>query len=73
MGKKQVFYSFHFDEDVFRVQLIRQMGVIEGDEPVSPNEWEQLQKKEGGIKKWIDDNMKYKNCVVVLVGNKTAS
>jgi hypothetical protein len=33
--KRQVFYSFHFDSDVRRVQQIRQMGVIEGDSPVT--------------------------------------
>jgi hypothetical protein len=40
MAKRQVFYSFHFDNDVFRVQMVRQMGVIEGNEPVSKNTWE---------------------------------
>jgi len=71
--KRKVFYSFHFDNDVMRVQLIRNMGVIDGDEPVSPNEWEKLQKKEGGVKKWIDDNIDGKSCVVVLIGEKTAA
>lgn len=36
--KRQVFYSFHFDNDVMRVQQIRNMGVIEGEEPVRPND-----------------------------------
>jgi hypothetical protein len=72
MAKRQVFYSFCFDDDVMRVQQIRNMGVVDGDEPVSPNEWEQLQKKDGGVKKWIDDNMAYRSCVVVLIGQNTA-
>jgi hypothetical protein len=55
-----------------RVQQIRNMGVVDGDEPVSPNEWEQLRRKDGGIKKWIDDNMAYRSCVIVLVGPRTA-
>jgi hypothetical protein len=70
--KRQIFYSFHYDNDVFRVQQIRNMGVLEGDEPVSANTWETI--KKGGdkaIEKWIDDNMKYKSCVVVLVGEET--
>ena|SRR5258708_7088936 len=70
--KRQVFYSFCFDDDVMRVQQIRNMGIVDGDEPVSPNEWEQLQRKSGGVKKWIDDNMAYRSCVVVLVGKRTA-
>lgn len=69
--KRQVFYSFHFDNDVMRVQQIRQMGVLDGDEPVSPNEWEKLAKQDGGVKKWIDDNMAYKSCVIVLIGEET--
>ena len=72
MAKRQVFYSFHFDNDVMRVQQIRQMGVIEGDEPVSANEWEKLRTTDGGIKKWIDDNMAYRSCVIVLIGAQTA-
>ncbi|PWE14920.1 TIR domain-containing protein [Alcaligenes faecalis] len=72
MARVPVFYSFHFDNDVMRVQQIRQMGMIDGDEPVSPNDWETV--KRGGsaaVERWIDDNMKYKRCVVVLIGNET--
>ena len=74
MAKEPVFYSFHFDNDVFRVQQIRNMGVIDGNEPVSPNEWEQLKAKgDPAVERWIDDNMKYKRCVVVLIGPDTAN
>jgi hypothetical protein len=73
MAKEPVFYSFHFDNDVFRVQQIRNMGVIEGNEPVSPNEWEQLKRAGiGAVERWIDNNMKYRRCVVVLIGTETA-
>ena len=71
--KRRVFYSFHYDNDVFRVQQIRNIGVLEGDEPVSKNKWETI--KRGGnvaVRNWIDENMKYKECVVVLIGSKTA-
>lgn len=71
--KRQVFYSFHFDNDVMRVQQIRNIGVVEGNKPVAPNNWEQIKRSEYAVKKWIDDNMKYKSCVVVLVGSETAS
>src|SRR4051812_25026814 len=73
MAKIPVFYSFYFDEDVFRVQQIRNMGMVDGNEPVSPNEWEQLKRKgEPAVEKWIDDNMKWRRCVVVLIGSQTA-
>jgi hypothetical protein len=73
MARVPVFYSFHFDNDVFRVQQIRNMGVVDGDEPVSPNDWEQLKRKgDSAVQKWIDDNMAYRRCVIVLVGAQTA-
>lgn len=72
MAKKQIFYSFHFENDVMRVQQIRNIGVIEGNEPVSKNDWEEIRKSDSTVKKWIDDNMKYKSCVVVLVGEETS-
>ena len=51
MAKRQVFYSFHFKNDVMRVQQVRNMGVIEGNEPTSPNNWEELKRKgEASIK-----------------------
>lgn len=73
MAKRQVFYSFHFDNDVMRVQQIRNIGAIEGNTPVSANEWEEARKRPGAIEKWIDDNMKYRSCVLVLVGEDTAN
>jgi hypothetical protein len=70
--KRKVFYSFHYDNDVFRVQQIRNMGVLEGNTPVTANAWETV--KKGGkkaIEDWIEDNMHGKSCVVVLVGTNT--
>jgi hypothetical protein len=72
MARVPVFYSFHFGNDVMRVQQIRQMGMIDGNEPVSKNDWETVKKDgDAAIQKWIDDNMKYKRCVVVLIGTDT--
>lgn len=72
MARVPVFYSFHFDNDVMRVQQIRQMGMIDGDEPVSKNEWETVKRSgTSAIERWIDNNMKYKRCVVVLIGTDT--
>ncbi len=72
--KRQIFYSFHYDNDVFRVQQIRNIGSLEDNKPISPNEWEQV-KKDGdvSIKRWIDDNLRYKSCLVVLIGSETAN
>lgn len=68
-----VFFSFYFKDDVMRVQQVRNIGSIEGNAPVSPNDWEDL-KRAGStaIKNWIDNTMKYRRCVVVLIGEHTA-
>jgi hypothetical protein len=72
MAREPVFYSFHYDKDVFRVQQIRNIGVIEGDEPVSPNDWEQIKRRgDAAVERWIDESMKYKRCVIVLIGSET--
>lgn len=72
MTKRQVFYSFHFGNDVMRVQQVRNIRAIEENTPVAPNAWEQVKAKgDKGIKEWIEDNMKYRSCVVVLIGTET--
>ena len=74
MAKRQVFYSFHYANDAMRAQQIRNMGMIEGNSSVSPNEWEQVKRSgDSAIKKWIDNNMKNRSCVIVLIGSDTAS
>lgn len=72
MAQRKIFYSFHFNNDVMRVQQVRNMGVVDGDEPVSPNAWEEVKKKgDPAVKKWIDDNMNGKSCTIVLIGTET--
>lgn len=73
MAKIPVFYTFHFDNDVMRVQQIRNIGTIEGNSPTTPNDWESLKRTgDSAVKNWIDENMKYKRCVIVLIGAQTA-
>jgi len=73
MAKRQVFYSFHYKADAWRASQVRNMGVVEGNKPASDNDWEQIVR--GGdqaIKRWISEQMKYRSCVVVLIGSQTA-
>ena len=70
---RKVFFSFHYVPDNWRASQIRQIGAIEGNRPCSDNDWESVTK--GGdkaIKKWIEDQLYGKSCVVVLVGAGTA-
>lgn len=74
MSKIPIFYSFHFDNDVMRVQQVRNVGTIEGNSPTNPNEWEKLKQKGApAVQNWIDQNMKYKRCIVVLIGKDTST
>ena len=74
MTKRQIFYSFHYEPDVMRVHQVRNIGALDDNKPASANNWEQIKRQgEASIKKWIDDNMKWRSCVVVLVGEHTAN
>ena len=70
---RNVFTSFHYKPDNWRASTVRSIGKIEGNKVVTANKWEEV--TNGGataIKKWINDNMKGKSCVIVLVGQDTA-
>lgn len=70
---RKVFYSFHYVPDNWRVSQVRNIGVIEGNEAAKDNDWETITK--GGDKKiqeWIDDQLKGRTCLVVLIGANTA-
>jgi len=70
---RKVFYSFHFDNDNWRAGQIRNIGAVEGDKPVNGNKWEEVKSKsDSTIKAWIDDNLKDKSCLIVLIGEKTS-
>lgn len=70
---RRAFYSFHYKPDNWRASQVRNIGVIEGNTPVSDNDWEEV--KRGGdkaIQKWIDGQLKGRSCTIVLIGEKTA-
>lgn len=71
---RKVFYSFHYDNDSWRTQQVRNIGFIEGSKPVSANAWEEV--KRGGdvaIERWIANQLLGRSCTVVLVGAETAN
>lgn len=70
---KTVFYSFHYKNDVHRVQLVQKIGALEGQPILNAQEWETIEGQgPAAVQKWIDDQMKYKRAVVVLIGKQTA-
>lgn len=71
---RKCFYSFHYKPDSVRASQVRNIGVIEGNQPVSDNDWETVTKGgDDAIKKWIAEQMKGKTCTIVLVGSNTAN
>lgn len=69
---RKVFYSFHFDNDNWRAGQVRNIGSVEGDKPVNGNKWEEVKNKSDSIiEAWIENNLKDKSCLVVLIGEKT--
>ncbi len=70
---RKAFYSFHYKPDSHRASQVRNMGILEGNQSVSGNIWEQI--RQGGapaVKKWINGQMKGKSVVVVLIGAETS-
>jgi MTH538 TIR-like domain (DUF1863) len=69
-----VFFSFHYDGDHARAQLVRNINAFTAQEELAPQKWEAVRK--GGptaISKWIQKEMSGKGAVIVLVGSETAS
>lgn len=70
---RKVFYSFHFDNDAWRAGQVRHIGIVDGSEPLKGNRWEDVKaKSDKEIEKWINDNLKDKSCLVVLIGSETS-
>lgn len=71
---KQVFYSFHYLPDCWRAATVRNIGVVEGNRLATDNDWETIiSRGDQAIKNWIQEQMKYRSCTVVLIGSNTAN
>lgn len=70
---RKCYISFDAAHDMWRVQQVRNMGRFETQPLLDREAWEQVQR--GGdkaINAWMDDNMRGKECLIVLVGAQTA-
>jgi hypothetical protein len=70
---RKTFFSFHYKPDNWRAAKVRNIGVVEGNQPVTDNAWEEVTK--GGdkaIQDWIDGQLKGRSCTIVLIGAATA-
>jgi len=70
---RKVFYSFHYKPDNWRASQVRNMGAIEGNSPVSDNDWEEITGGgDSAIQEWIDNQLSGRSCSIVLIGQNTA-
>ncbi len=73
MAKRQVFFSFHYDNDNWRAGQVRNMGKVDSSSTFSDNDWEEVKEKtDDKIEAWIDEELNKRSCLVVLIGEKTA-
>lgn len=74
MAKRQVFFSFEYMKDNWRASQVRNMGKVSNDSTFSDNDWEEVKyKTDENIKRWINDQLEMRSCVVVLIGETTAN
>lgn len=70
---RRVFYSFHFRDDVRRASQVRQMNAFEAQEVIPSNDWESIKANgDAAVHRWINEQMRGKSAVVVLIGSATA-
>lgn len=70
---RKVFYSFHFKEDDWRVNKIRGFGFFEYDNSLSDDYLTEMNNDDEKIKNWIDNQIKNKDCTIVMIGENTAN
>lgn len=73
---RSVFYSFHFQNDIGRVMIVRNRWVTYGKQTVSGvidhADFENIKRQgDSAIKRWIDEQLKGTSCTVILIGSET--
>lgn len=72
---RRVFFSFHYERDVRRIQQVRNSWVVRAHGEAQPfydaAEFEQAKRRAGGIEKWIEEQLKGTSVTVVLFGAET--
>lgn len=74
---RKVFFSFHYQRDLWRVNVVRNSAVVEGTAVVGFHDaslWEEAKKKgDAEIKRLIDKALVGTSVTVVLIGAQTAN
>src|SRR6266566_6447518 len=74
---RKVFFSFHYDRDVWRVGQVRNCWLIRPENQATPfldkAEWEQVKRQgDANIERWIKAQLDGTSVTVVLIGNQTS-
>lgn len=73
---RRVFFSFHYQKDIWRTNVVRKSNVVEGAAAAGFHDaslWEEAKKKgDDAIKKMITDALEGTSVTVVLIGAETA-
>lgn len=74
---RRVFFSFHYRRDLWRVNVVRNSGVVEGVSAAGFHDaslWEETKKQgDSAVKRLIDSGLEGTAVTVVLIGAQTAS
>lgn len=76
---RRAFFSFHYKNDVWRANQVRNSWVTQGKEAagfIDSAEFEKIKGKGKGdnaVEDWIDEQLKGTSVTVVLIGSETSN
>lgn len=74
---RKVFFSFHYQRDLWRVNVVRNSGLVEGISAAGFHDaslWEETKRKgDDAIRRLIDHGLSGTTVTVVLIGSETAN
>jgi hypothetical protein len=74
---RNVFFSFHYQRDIWRANVVRNSGVVIGESAAGFRDaslWEEAKRKgDNAIKALIDEGLKGTTVTAVLIGAETAN
>lgn len=74
---RKVFFSFHYENDVNRANIVRNSWVVRGRSDagfIDKAEFEKLKLRgDKAVERWIDEQLKGTSVTVVLIGKETLS
>ena len=69
-----VFYSFDYETDFERVELIRSIHTVQPQPLLNARAWERLRQQGlDAVRGWVDEGIAKSKAVVVLIGTRTAT